>query len=377
MRYNWQSEEWPNFTYGLSDDLYIRIYCYGKGASFLVGQLAKIDPQIKEAVLVDLMVEEAIKTSAIEGEYFHDREVRASLQYQLGLSDKPVGIKDLRAISLAQLMIDVRKTFYAPLTAEMMFGWHELILSDPLLRERMTVGQWRTGFVQVVAWSMGKRSVLFEAPPPERVPQEMEQFIRWFNDTDPQHGSIKMSGPVRSALVHIYFESLHPFDDGNGRVGRILSEKALSQDLNNPVLFSLSNTIYARRQEYYKQLSLASGNSMTVTSWIEFFVDVVLQAQADAEQQITDALQKTDFLNQHETVLNDRQRQIIRKMLDGRSESFLGGMSAQKYMSITGCSKATATRDLSELLHQGCFEQGEGRGRGVRYALSLKKGVRI
>lgn len=373
MRYNWQDETWPNFIYGLSDDLQHQIYGYGKGVGRLAALFAQIDPQRQQELLIDCMVEEAIKTSAIEGEHFTDADMRAAIRIELDLSDNPEGIKDLRAPPLAKLMIDARKTFYAPLSEEMMFAWHEMILSDPAVREQMTVGNWRTESVQIVAWSsMGSRRVIFEAPPPERVPQEMEQFIRWFNDTDPNHGSIKMLGPVRAALAHLYFESIHPFSDGNGRVGRILSEKALSQDLNSPVLMSLSSTIHARRQEYYKQLSSASTDDMTVTSWIEFFTCVVLQAQEVAKQKISCVRQTENLLNKHAVDLNDRQRFIIRKMAEGGTVGFIGGMSAKKYMMMTSCSKATATRDLAVLLQKEILEQGEGCGRSAQYTLSLK-----
>ena len=373
MNWNWQVETWPNFTYEISDDLQQKIYEYGKGAGRLDGIFKQSDLHMKQELLIDLMVEEAIATSAIEGEYFTDADMRTALRIELGLSDdSEEDIKDLRAPPLARLMIEARKAFYVPLSKGMMCAWHELILSDPEVCKQMTVGNWRRVPVQIVAWSsMGSRRVVFEAPPPERVPKEMAQFISWFNDTDPNIGSIKMSGPVRAALAHLYFESIHPFSDGNGRVGRVLSEKALFQDLNSPVFISLSPTIEARKQDYYKQLSSASTQEMTITSCIEFFVDVVLEAQAKAEQKLTNALKTEDLLRRHGAAINDRQRLIIRKMAEDGPAGFIGGLSAKKYMALTGCCKATATRDLAALLLQGILEQ-ENRGSATRYLLLLK-----
>ncbi len=208
-------------------------------------------------------------------------------------------MKDVRAVSLAKLMIDVRNTFQTPLSQQILFEWHDMIISDPFLRDRIPVGQWRTEPIQIVSGAIGSERVHFEAPPPEIVPKEMARFIQWFNATDPNNGSIKISGPVRSALTHLYFESIHPFADGNGRIGRALSEKALSQDLKGPALLSLSKTIHAAKKEYYKALSFASTNSMDVTSWVKYFVGVVLEAQVTvASKQIGYILKKAELLQQ-------------------------------------------------------------------------------
>lgn len=371
MRYNWQHEDWPNFTYTISDDLQNLIYRYGLLASRLSGKLSQTINETKNDAVIDLMVSEAIKTSAIEGEHFDDADVRSSIRSQLGLSTNPKRIKDEKAESLAKLMIDARQTFHAPLSEQMLFEWHKLIISDPFAQKRMPVGQWRTEIVQIVSGAIGAERIHFEAPPPESVPKEMTAFIAWFNTTNPTNGSTKISGPLRSALAHLYFESIHPFADGNGRIGRTLSEKALSQDLGSPVLLSLSNTIHAKRKKYYQELSFASTDGMDVTQWITYFVDVICLAQSDAEQKITHVLYKTNFFDKYDATFNDRQRKVIKKMFDAGPSGFKGGISARKYMTITGCSKATATRDLSDLLHKGCIKQLEGSGRSVSYVLLL------
>ncbi len=369
MRYNWQYKDWPHFTYSISDELQDRIYRYGMAASHLAGELMGVNHHIKDEALIDLMVSEAIKTSAIEGEQFDDSDLRSSIRNQLGLSIKPERVKDLRAMSLAKLMIDVRKTFSAPLSEAMLFEWHDLILSDPSVRNHISVGQWRTEPVQIVSGAFGHERVHFEAPSPEVVSQEMTRFIDWFNATDPYTGIIKMSGPIRCAIAHLYFESIHPFADGNGRIGRALSEKVLSQDLNTPVLLSLSNTIHAHKNIYYEELSFASTHDMEITRWLSYFVDVISQAQIDAEKKIAHVLQKSKFFDKYDATLNNRQRKIILKMFDAGPTGFKGGMSAKKYMTITGCSKSTATRDLSELVQRGCLKLQEGKGQSTRYAL--------
>lgn len=373
MIYNWQDENWPNFTYDLSDELQSVIYRYGLSASRLAGEFTQVNHDIKNETLIDLMVSEAIKTSAIEGEHFDDSDLRSSLQNQLGLLIRPVPVKDERTVSLAKLMIDSRKAFSAPLSEQMLFEWHRLIMTDPSSRDNSSVGCWRAEPIQIVSGAVGQERVHFEAPPPQRVSKEMADFIRWFNETDPNRGIIKINGPVRSALAHLYFESIHPFADGNGRIGRVLSEKALSQDLNSPILLSLSDTIHAKKKKYYQELSLSSTNGVIVTSWINYFVHVIFQAQSETEKKITHVLQKARFFDQYEADLNDRQKKAIHKMFDAGPSGFIGGMSAKKYVTITGCSKATATRDLSELLHKGCLQQLEEGGRSTRYKLAATK----
>jgi Fic family protein len=219
--------------------------------------------------------------------------------------------------------------------------------------------------MQVVSGSVVNPIVHFEAPPSDRIQSEMNAFIRWFNET--RDSGCK--GPVRAALVHLYFESIHPFEDGNGRIGRALSEMALSQQLDRPVVLSLSRTIEAAKNEYYAALQEAQ-QSNEVTNWIQYFVGVVLDAQIQAQQLVEFILKKSRFFDRFRSEISPRQLKVIRRMLDEGPQGFEGGLNARKYISLTQVSKATATRDLQDLAARGVLIP-IGAGRGARYELSL------
>jgi Fic family protein len=219
--------------------------------------------------------------------------------------------------------------------------------------------------MQVISGQYGRIKVHFEAPPTVSLPRETKQFFDWFNQSREQI----RHAPVRAAVAHLYFESLHPFDDGNGRIGRAIAEKALSQGLGRPALISLSRTIDVDRKAYYAALEHAQ-QSLEITPWICYFTRVVLDAQKEADAQINFILQKTKFFDRYQAALSDRQRSVILRMLEAGTAGFEGGMNARKYCALTKVSKATATRDLHALAQAGAFVPC-GRGRSVRYELNL------
>ena len=238
---------------------------------------------------------------------------------------------------------------------------------------KVKAGAWRTHKepMQVVSGVLGKEKIHYEAPPSERVPQEMDEFIVWFNDTAPGGNKEIQKAPVRAALAHLYFETIHPFEDGNGRIGRAIAEKALSQGIGRPVLLSLSRTIEAGKNDYYEALQQAQ-RSNRVTSWINYFVKTVLTAQIEAEKQIDFTLRKVKFFNKYKENLNERQLTVIKRMLEEGAKGFEGGMNASKYVSIAKTSKATATRDMQDLLEKGAFKLfGNAGGRSTKYMVDL------
>lgn len=371
--YNWQEIDWPNFTYTLSEESQRLLYEYAKATHLLLGNLELLPSQTHTEAMVDIMIAEAIKTSAIEGEKIDDEDVRSSIRNQLGLSTIPEKVKDPRAVGIANLMITCRETYQHDLTKEMLWRWHEMVIPNPF--QKLEVGKWRTSVepMQIISDAMGHEIVHFEAPPSDCVAAEMDKFINWFNDTHPHQGKIKLIGPIRAAIAHLYFESIHPFEDGNGRIGRAISEKALSQDLQHPVLFSISSVIQLNRKEYYQQLSYASKNGMNVTEWIDYFLRIVFEAQLLANEKITFILNKTKFWNLYGPLLNERQEKVLSRMLKEGVKGFEGGINAQKYMKLTDCSKATATRDLADLLSKGCLFQLPGGGRSTSYQLIVNR----
>ncbi len=366
MTYNWQQPDWPEFRYdlfGIEEILFKLAEKAGRARGLLKG--LAVDAQLEATI--EMMVVEAIKTSAIEGELLSRKDVMSSMRRNLGLeAGNPSG--DKRAQGTAALMLAVRNSFTDPLSEETLFEWHRLIMSS---HRHVAAGKWRAHAepMQVVSGAVGHEQVHFEAPPSSRIPDEMARFIQWFNDTAPGGKMEIRKAAVRSALVHLYFESIHPFEDGNGRIGRALSEKVLSQGLGRPALLSLSRAIEAKRGNYYDALQEGQ-QSNEVTPWITWFVNIVLEAQTQAEELIDFTLKKTRLFDRFRDQLNDRQIQILRRMLEEGPDGFEGGMSAKKYMTITGTSKATATRDLQDLAEKQIFVP-TGGGRSTHYQVNL------
>jgi Fic family protein len=325
------------------------------------------DNAAQEAI-TQTLIAEAIKTSAIEGEFFSRQDVVSSIRNRLGLNVIQENVKDKKAQGAAELVVDVRNSYAEPLTEEKLFEWHRILLKQS---RHINTGAWRKDDapMQVISGTIGRETVHFEAPPSARVPKEMKDFIKWFNDTAPGGKKEIKNAPVRSAIAHLYFETIHPFEDGNGRIGRAIAEKALSQTIDRPVLLSLSATIERNKKDYYKALSNAQ-KSNEVTDWVIYFTKVVLQAQQETKNMIGLTLKKTKFFDKHKEQLNERQLKAINKMLEALPEGFEGGMTAKKYMSITRASKATATRDLQELAETAVLLQ-QGGGRGVHYNLNI------
>lgn len=219
--------------------------------------------------------------------------------------------------------------------------------------------------MQIISGGMGREIIYFEAPPSKIVSSEMNRFITWFNESEK---SIKKP-IIRSAIAHLYFETIHPFEDGNGRIGRALSEKVLSQSIDRPVLFSLSKSIESNKKTYYDELQKAQ-RSNEITDWIIYFVKTTLDAQIDAEQEIEFTLKKTKFFDHYKDEINYRQLKVVRRMLEEVPQGFEGGMNARKYTSLTNTSKATATRDLQDLVQKGIFKL-IGGGRNTRYEINI------
>lgn len=369
MTYNWQQENWPDFRYDLTK-VEESLYLFSEKIGAVSGALKALPEDSQLSAIIDTMLVEAIKTSEIEGEYLSRNDVMSSIRNNLGLNEKPDPVPDRRANGIGQLMVDVRNTFSASLNQETLFSWHHMLLGTG---SKINAGQWRSSPepMQVVSGTYGKEKVHFEAPPSDRVPEEMDQFITWFNETAPGGKAPIIQAPVRSAIAHLYFETIHPFEDGNGRIGRAIAEKAISQGIGRPVMLSLSKTIETNKVAYYEALQTAQ-RSKEVTVWITWFLNMVIAAQMDAEQQIDFALKKAKFFDRFRDQLSERQLKVIRRMLEEGPEGFEGGINAGKYGSLTRVSKATATRDLQDLLTMGAIiSSGDGGGRSTKYQVNI------
>jgi len=363
MEYNWQQNDWPQFSYDLRE-VEPDLAAFTEKAGVVSGLLRGLSEDTQAEAIVDLMISEAIKTSEIEGEYLSRKDVMSSIRNNLGLNTSPEIVSDLASKGAAELMIAVRNSWDDLLTDQELFRWHRALFQGS---RNISLGCWRAHAepMQVVSGRIGAEAVHYEAPPSSQVEDEMDAFFQWFNTSRQQF----IYAPVRSAIAHLYFESIHPFEDGNGRIGRVISEKALSQGLGRPALLSLSQSIEANKKAYYDALEAAQ-KSNEITSWVHYFVGMVLEAQTAAEAQIEFILKKTRFFDQWKNQLNERQLKVIRRMLEEGPEEFKEGMNARKYISMTKVSKATATRDLQHLAELGIFIP-EGGGRSIRYRLKI------
>lgn len=365
--YNWQFQKWPNFTYNV-DGLQNNVVAFAKELGEIKGLILGLPEKIKQEPLLEIMISEAIKTSEIEGEYMSREDVMSSIKNNLGLH-KTIIVKDKRASGIAQLMIEVRNDIEKPLTIDIIQHWHNLLMEA---YSNINGGKWRVGEapMQIISGAYGREVVHYEAPPSNQIPEEMEMFLSWYSKEELPLKEQVSRALLKSAIVHLYFESIHPFEDGNGRIGRALAEYTLSQGLKTPVLLSISNSIEKNKKSYYEHLKEAQ-RSLDITEWISYFVQVILDAQKEAKELVQFTLKKAQFFDEYTDQLNDRQLKVINRILEKGIVGFEGGMTAKKYMSITKTSKATATRDLQQLQESGVLAS-EGAGRSVRYKLNFK-----
>ncbi|TNE82001.1 MAG: Fic family protein [Bacteroidetes bacterium] len=367
MKYNWQQSDWREFTFNYAA-LEEKVYAIAEQMGKLSGVLKALPEDARMEAIVDTMVSEAIKTSEIEGEHLNLDDVKSSIRNKLGLNSIPEKVGDKKSSGAGELMVAVRKTYSEPLSEEMLFHWHHLVLQES---PTIHVGGWRTHEepMQVVSGPLGKQRVHFEAPASKDVPSEMQKFIDWFNNSAPGMTNAMYKPAIRAALAHLYFESIHPFEDGNGRLGRAIAEKALSQGAGYPVFMSLSATIEANKKGYYTALEKAQ-KSNEVTSWLHYFLETIILAQKEAESQVDFILSKARFFDQHSSALNQRQLKAVKRMMAEGPKGFQGGMTARKYIALTKTSKATATRDLHHMVTLGALKS-IGAGRSARYELVL------
>ena len=269
---------------------------------------------------------------------------------------------------MAEMMVDLYKTSASMLHEDTLLAWHRMILSGRY--DIPHIGQYRTGDepMQVISGNLIKPRVHFEAPPSSRVPLEMTRFIEWFNATAPD-GANPLPALTRAGIAHLYFESIHPFEDGNGRIGRAIAEKSLAQSLGQPTVTSLAATILSRRKEYYAALE-AGSTCNEINEWLTWFGDVAIEAGRRTIALAEFLIDKTKLLDRLTGQLNGRQEKALLRVFAEGPAGFQGGLSAGKYASITGASPATSTRDLADLVAKGALTR-TGEQKGARYYLTI------
>ena len=360
-----QHREWPNFTWD-AHSLAPKLAEIRHQQGRLLGRMEGIGFSLKQEASLTTLTQDVIKSSAIEGEFLNRDEVRSSIARRLGIEAGGLIPASRDVEGVVEMMLDATQHYEARLTAERLFGWHAALFpSGRSGISRIAVGQWRpesAGPMQVVSGPIGKEIVHFEAPEASRLADEMAAFLTWFEtskDTDPV---------LKASLAHLWFVTIHPFEDGNGRIARAIADLALARaDGMAERFYSMSAQIEAERKEYYAQLERQQRSSLDVTPWLAWFLDCLGGAIGSAEDMLGHVLYKTrlwDYARRWPT--NDRQRLVLGRMLDG----FKGHMNTSKYAKLAKCSNDTALRDLRDLVAHGILIQNEAGGRSTSYRLA-------
>jgi len=363
--WNWQQDDWPHFSYDkkklepLGNE-------YTKESGISIGVLRHLSKEDLDEFRIEIICNEALKTSEIEGEFLDRDSLQSSICKEFGVGEKYLhgNIRPEEA-GIAMMMKDLYTDFNSPLTKETLLVWHDKLLNGRTDLER---GKYRTSEddMRVVTGRIDKPKIHFIAPPASKIPKEMDQFISWFNRTAPR-GKAPLPPLIRAGITHLYFVTIHPFEDGNGRIGRALTEKALSQSLGKPTLIALSSTISDKKKDYYKILELQNKNNQ-ITPWLYSFGKTIIEAQKQTIRLVDFVIAKAKFFNVYETLLNPRQKKAILRIFREGPKGFSGGFSAKNYMSIVKIPSATATRDLRDLVDKGIFTK-TGKLKSTRYVL--------
>ncbi len=332
-----------------------------------IGATMHVPDDDQRQLVVELISEEALETSEIEGEILSRESLQSSLRRQFGLATDNRKIPPAEA-GIAEMMVRLYRNFDGPLSDALLFEWHRLLMNGR--QDLPDIGKYRTSEhpMLVVSGPLHSPKVHFEAPPFRRVPKEMTCFLKWYQETAPQE---KSALPIltRAGIAHLYFVSIHPFADGNGRIGRAIAEKSISEALGQPTLIALSRTINARRSAYYEALERVN-RTLEITDWLKYFAKAVIEAQEYSLHLVVFLIAKTRLYDRLRGVLNERQEKAIARMMREGPGGFKGGLSAENYIRITGASRATATRDLHDLVEKAALTRS-GALKSTRYQLNL------
>ena len=359
--YIYTNPNWPNFKWDenliLESMMHVK-YTHGK----LLGRMESIGliPQ-KESILTTIS-QDVLKSNEIEGEFLDADQVRSSVARRIGLDI--AGLKDSkpRIDAIVKMTMDAMHHFDAPLTKERLFSWHKLLLAQT--REKMIIGNWRddkTGPLQVISGVIGRLKIHFEAPPANNLPHEMEMFLDWFNT---RHD---MDYMIKAAIAHLWFVTLHPFDDGNGRIARVIADMCLARLENSDKRFySMSSQIRIERKEYYNMLETTQKGGLDITKWLLWFLNCLHSAMKNTDGTLADVLTKARFWQKHSGVeMSARQINVMNLMLDKTTHN----INSSAYAKLAKCSQDTAHRDILDLVDKGVFGMSESKGRSMSYGV--------
>ncbi len=360
-KYIYQYENWPHFTW---DEKQIQVilgkvrHLQGK----IFGQMDALGFSVREETVLSTLTSDVIKSSEIEDERLNYEQVRSSVARRLGIDFAGMVYSDRDVDGVVEMMLDATQNYNKPLDEQRLFGWHAALFPTGRSNmHRIEGGCYRTEAMQVVSGAMGKEKVYYEAPPPEKMKEEMDVFLNWFNS------DTKIDYVLKAAIAHFWFIIIHPFDDGNGRIARALSDLLLSlSDDSSQRFYSLSGQILTERKVYYEILKKVQHSNGDITEWLDWFLNCLYRALKTSEGTIQMVLYKSEFWDKHkDTNINSRQRLMLNKLLDGID----GKLKSSKWAKITNCSADTALRDIKDLIEKGILKQEESGGRSTNYEL--------
>ncbi|QTA83838.1 Fido domain-containing protein, DUF4172 [Desulfonema limicola] len=365
--YIWQSESWPFLTWDndqLIDPLSRCRLFQGK----LLGRLAFIEKDMVKEAQAELLVEETMQTAGIEGHLLDKESVRSSVARRLGLDTGGLPLPERHADGLVEVLIDATENYDRPLTFERLKAWQAAIFPTGYSGlNRIITGDWRGPEpMQVVSGPVGREKIHYEAPPHNRIEKEMTDFLNWW-----QKSLNTCEGILRAGTAHFFFVTIHPFEDGNGRIARAVTDMAMAQDENlRQRFYSLSARIAADRNDYYDILEKTQKGDGDITLWLKWFLDCFSRAVSSSDKTLEKIFAKSAFWKIHtKTTLTERQRKVINKLLDAGKKGFEGGLTTRKYASMTKSSNATAQREISDLVDKKVLNRNPGGGRSTSYDL--------
>lgn len=361
VKYIYQYNNWPNFSWD-EEEIQVLLGKVRHLQGKLFGQINALGFSLKEETMLSSLTLDVLKSSEIEGEILNYEQVRSSIARKLGLEYTGMVYADRYVDGVVEMMLDATQNYLQPIDDERLFGWHAALF--PTGRSGMykiETACYRNREMQVVSGPMGKEIVHYQAPSPERVQHEMNLFLDWLNN------ETKWDLVIKSAIAHFWFIIIHPFDDGNGRMARAISDLILARSENSSQRFySLSYQILQERKVYYEILQRVQSSDGNITEWLVWFLNCLYRAIENSDESVKKVLQKAEFWDNHkETVLNSRQRLMLNKLFDG----FDGKLKTSKWAKITKCSPDTALRDIKDLIDKGILRQEESGGRSTNYEL--------
>ena len=359
-----QKDNWPNFTWNNNE--FVNLLSEARNLQGrLMGKMESLGFELRDEALLETLTLDVLKSAEIEGELLNPEQVRSSIAQRLGMEFAGAIISDRNVEGMVDMMIDATRNCFKPLTLDRLLDWHAALF--PMGRSeifKIIVSDYRkdtSGQMQVVSGTVGREKVHFQSPDADLIEMEMNRFLTWFNEEN------KIDLVIKAAIAHLWFVTIHPFQDGNGRIARALTDILLAQsDNSNQRFYSMSAQIRLERKEYYEILENTQKGDLDISEWIKWFLGCLVNALKATDKVLISVLLKADFWNKHsKTLINERQKKVLNKLLDG----FEGKLTSMKWAKISKCSKDTAIRDINDLINKEVLQKEAAGGRSTNYEL--------